>query len=92
MSNDKYQDLGLDTVGPMNLSDMSVEAQAQQAFSRLSRKVPQELSERFIQLGMSACKDIAAKSPGGVIDANVLVVEFEQILRNLIDDQQRSLK
>lgn len=37
MSNDdKYQDLGLDDVAPMQMSELSVEAQAQQAFHQMA--------------------------------------------------------
>lgn len=90
MSDDKYQDLGLDDVGQGTMSELTVEAQAQEAFNRLSGKVPQELSERFIQLGMSACKEIASRRPGGVVEVDELVTEFEQILRNLIDDRNRN--
>jgi hypothetical protein len=92
MSDKTYQDLGLgDEVPDMTMSELTVEAQAQEAFSRLSGKVPQELSERFIQLGMNACKEIAARRPGGLVGVDELVVEFEGILRNLIDAQTRNL-
>jgi hypothetical protein len=90
MSDNSYQDLGLgDDVPAMSMSELTVEAQAQQAFSKLSKKVPPELSERFIQLGMNACKEIASKRPGGVVGTDELVAEFEQILRNLLDDNRR---
>lgn len=89
MSNDdKYQDLGLDDVAPMQMSELSVEAQAQQAFHQMAPRVPQELSERFVQLGMEACKRIAANRPGGVVGTDELVTEFEAILRDLLKDSQ----
>jgi hypothetical protein len=88
MSDDNYQDLGLDDIAPMQLSELSVEAQAQQAFHRIAPKVPEELSERFVQLGMEACKRIAANRPGGVVSTDELVTEFESILRGLITDSR----
>lgn len=87
MSDDNYQDLGLgDDVAPMQMSDLSVEAQAQEAFNRMAPRVPQEVSERFVQLGMEACKRIAANRPGGRVGTDELVTEFEHILRELINN------
>jgi hypothetical protein len=84
MSEDNYQDLGIDGVGPMNLSDLSIEAQAQEAFHRMAPKVPPELAERFIQMGTEACRQAASKRPDGQVSTDELVTEFEGILRNLM--------
>lgn len=86
MSDDGFQDLGLgEDVGPMTLSDLSTEAQAQKAFDRLSQKVPPELADEFIQLGMEACRQAAAKYPNGQVPTEELVNEFEGILRDLMN-------
>lgn len=89
MGDDNYQDLGLgDEVGPMGTSDLTVEAQAQEAFNRMAPKVPEAVSERFVQLGMEACRQIAANRPNGRVSVDELVVEFEQILRTLINESK----
>lgn len=41
-----------------------------------------------MQLGMEACKRIAANRPGGVVGTDELVTEFEAILRDLLKDSQ----
>lgn len=85
MSNEKYQDLGLgDEVGPMQMSELSIEAQTQEAFKRIGDDVPENLRARFINLALDAAKK-AAVSSNETVDVDLLVDRFEQILRNLMD-------
>lgn len=85
MANKEYQDLGLgDEVGPMQLSELSVEAQTQEAFKRIGNDVPENLKSRFINLAMDAAKK-AAVSSNERVDVDSLVDRFERILRDLMD-------
>lgn len=83
--NDGYQDLGLD-IGEGTFSELTVEAQAAEAFSRFTHKVPDELKEKF----MNAATCAVRKAAGEVSDPKDLRVDdlihkFEIILRELLD-------
>lgn len=85
MGKDGFQDLGLDDeVGPMQMSELSIEAQAQEAFRRIGNDVPENLRSRFVNLAIDAAKK-AAVSSGERVDVDSLVERFERILRDLMD-------
>jgi methionine synthase I (cobalamin-dependent) len=85
MGKNGYQDLGLgEDVGPMQMSELSIEAQSQEAFRRIGNDVPENLRGRFVNLAIAAAKK-AAVSSDEQVDVDSLVERFERILRDLMD-------
>lgn len=82
---DGLQDLGLD-IGEGTFSELTVEAQATEAFSRFNHKVPDELKEKFMNAATCAVRRAAsAASDPRDISVEDLIHRFEGILRDLLD-------
>lgn len=87
MASDKgYQDLGLDDVGSGTFSELTVEAQATEAFARFNTRVPAEVREKFMNAAMIAVRQAAARANDPrQVGVEELVHQFEVILRDLLD-------
>lgn len=86
MSEDKgYQSLGLE-IGEGTFSELTVEAQATEAFARFNHKVPDELKDKFMNAATCAVRRAASGvSDPREISVDDLIHRFEGILRELLD-------
>lgn len=80
-----YQDLGLE-IGEGTFSELTVEAQATEAFARFNHKVPDELREKFMNAATCAVRRAAAAvNDPKDIDIDELIHKFDVILRELMN-------
>lgn len=87
MSNNGYQDLGMDDVPSNELSELSIDAQAKEAFNRIDlSNVPEPLQARFYALAMEAAHRAAGVSSNERVSTEALVQRFKVILTNLTQE------
>ena len=90
MSDHGYQSLGLE-LGPFETSDLTLNAQANEAFNNILHLLPDEEREHFIQRAEKAVEQASKEaSSGGHVDTEILTQRFSAILREILGSNPES--